>query len=526
VLGGGGLRVLYGWGADVRATYDDHFHVIRIMLEQKRWPRPDEGWQTYQPPLYHALGALTYRIVSGRTTIPPPPQPTQTEMSSPKGPLCRVPPHSWGRKAVQFLSVAAGVGTLVLIWLTLRALCPQSCFAQATGVALAACLPRLIYMSAMATNDALTWLWVSLCFYLLVRAVLASSLASTDTHCSCENPFSHAPNRLVSQPVARRARLAASFRRYTWWSLAGLASALALWTKAYGLATLAVLAATILPALWRPAPARGIMVRGAALGLAVALALGVWPYVRSHRLTGNPLISNHDLFPQGMGQQLPGERSRISFLSFQLGRLLHHPWVHVDTVDSFWTQLYAELWFDHGTLATLYSYQPWVRRLWEIDPEHRLPGLEFDRRALSWNSADMPQLLLWQGRLLLALGVVPTLLLVCGAFALWRRSEWPVVRVAVAAAAAVGLATPLFQTLRQPFRSSMKATFALHAIAAFIVLFIAGGQWGRQTRMGRWAWWVIVVNLVLLAAVVVWHFFYLAVVFPESPLYYAPRVPL
>jgi hypothetical protein len=95
--------------------------------------------------------------------------------------------------------------------------------------------------------------------------------------------------------------------------------------------------------------------------------------------------------------------------------------------------------------------------------------------------------------------------------------------VAIVIAAALGLATPLYQTLRQPFRSSIKATFALHAVAAFVLLFIAGTQWGLERRIGRWVRWVIVVNLVLLAAVVLWHFFYLAAIFPESPLYYAPR---
>ncbi|MCX7887854.1 MAG: hypothetical protein N3B01_11460, partial [Verrucomicrobiae bacterium] len=51
-----------------------------------------------------------------------------------------------------------------------------------------------------------------------------------------------------------------------------------------------------------------------------------------------------------------------SFLSLRLGALLRYPWTHITTVDSFWTQIYAELWFDHGTASTIYQYRPWLDR--------------------------------------------------------------------------------------------------------------------------------------------------------------------
>ena len=103
----------------------------------------------------------------------------------------------------------------MLIWRAFRCLFPRTLAAQAVGVALGAFQPRLIYMSGMATNDALVFLWVSLCLYATLRA---------------------------AAPAGHSARLA---RRYGWWALAGLGAALAMWTKHSGLAALAVLLVSV-----------------------------------------------------------------------------------------------------------------------------------------------------------------------------------------------------------------------------------------------------------------------------------------
>lgn len=98
MLAGALLRMLYTWGTDVRNVYDDHFRVARMMLEQHRWPHPDDGWQCYQPPLYHALSALTYSVFSGHAQGPPPPQPSYEERNSGAGIQCRYPWHLAGRR--------------------------------------------------------------------------------------------------------------------------------------------------------------------------------------------------------------------------------------------------------------------------------------------------------------------------------------------------------------------------------------------------------------------------------------------
>ena len=521
LLGGSLLRLVYTVGSDPRNVYDDHFHVIRIMVREGRWPRPDEGWETYQPPLYHWLGAVVYRAVAGPGMPPPPYVATPEAASSPHGVPCPYPRHVAGRKAVQLISTLAGIATLGLVWLALRRLFPNDYGVHSVGLAFAALLPRHIYMSGMATNDALTYLWTALCVYSVLRALPLSS------------DYSHAapPARSAKTPGDRGHRTgppsAQRANPYGWWIAAGLAAALALWTKQYAVPLLGVLALLIPAAAWvRQAEARRVQMRGAAVALALAVLLGMWPYVRLYRYTGDPLASNVTLRPNNIRDQLPGTVANTSFVSLRLGALLQYPWTHVETVNSFWTQIYGELWFDHGTASTIYQYWPWLNHLWPILRDRSLPGPERDRRGLTWTTDVVHPGLLRQGRVLVALGLLPTLLCLLGLVTIWRQPWFVPIGLLIVATFLAGVATPLLQTLRVPHRCSMKATYALWAFAAFVVLFAAGWSWLGRQRYAGWLRWVVAVNLGLLAVAVCWHFVDLAVFFPRSPGYFTRRDPL
>ena len=513
VLIGSLLRIVYTWGVDVRNVYDDHFQVARIMLEQHRWPHPDDGWQCYQPPLYHALSALTYRVFSGHAQGPPPPQPSYEERSSSAGIQCRHPWHLAGRKAIQFISTVCGIGTLWLVWQALRTVFPGRIFAQSLGVAFIAFLPRHIYMSGMATNDALTYLWASLCFWAILRAVAPPSDAAAN-------------DRAAARALARMPRNPAAPHRarYGWWLLAGLGAALAMWTKHYGLSCAVVLfAALAATVLVRRRATQWGGVRGPLLGAAVALALGIWPYVRNYELTGDPVVSPFKRLPNNMANQLPGELSKVSWASFRLGALLAHPWLHISTVDSFWTALYAELWFDYGTSTTAYQYRPWPEYVWPIWRDQSLSARERERRGLIWDLRVMPPAMVPQARALYLLGLLPAALAVLGCVGVFREAGGFVPSVVLLTALALGVATPLFQTIRQPFRSSMKAAFALHALVPLAVLLCAGCEFAARWRYGRWLRWALAADLTLLAIVAAWHFGYVSLVFPDTPEYFARR---
>ena len=249
--------------------------------------------------------------------------------------------------------------------------------------------------------------------------------------------------------------------------------------------------------------------------------------MRTYRLTGNPIVTPYTRLPNKLAHGLPGDVSRISWTSLRIASLLERPWLHISTVDSFWTSLYGEAWFDFGTSATTNQYKPWLRFLWpKLANRAVADPLERDRQGLSWDVPVMPATMLWQGRLLIGLGLLPTALTVLGLATIWRRVPSATVSLVLVTSAGLGVATTLFQTIRQPFRSSMKATFALTATVALVVFFVAGYVWLTEKRYLAWVRWLVIADLVLLAAVATWHFADLAFIFPNSPQYFAHRDPL
>lgn len=508
VLLGAALRIIYAAGTDVRNVYDDHFDVTKIMVNEARWPHPDDGWQCYQPPLFHAVGALVYRAFNPIGPVPTPIRATLEQAASNAGIPSPFPRHNAGRKAIQFISVVCGIGTLVIAWRSLRLLFPTNNFAQTAGTAFVALLPRHIYMSGMATNDAMTYLWVSLCVHAALHAVL--------TPCRDTGAV-----RRGERSAGRRAGA------LSWWVTAGVAAALAMWTKHYGLGCIAILSvAGAAKALATQGGARRRAIRDAVFAIALGLAFGVWPYVRNYVLTGDPVVSPFKRLPNKMGDQLPGELSAISWASFRFGSLIARPWLHISTVDSFWTMLYAELWFDHGTAVTAYQYRPWIEFVWPIWRNESLEGRERERRGLTWDLSVMPRVFVPQARVLYVLGLLPTALMVIGLFAIWRETGGFVPASILLTSMALGVFTPLFQTIRQPFRSSIKSTFVLHALIAMTILMVAGCECIARSRFGRWIRWVLAINLALLAVAVIWHFGYLSLIFPHTPEYFARRQPL
>lgn len=480
------LRVVYCAGNDVRHVHDDHFHVIRIMVEEHRWPRPDEGWQTYQPPLYHALGAVVY---SGTRSIAESLGAT-TESA-----------HAAGRKAVQFVSAIAGCIALIFVWMILKCVFGARPALATLGLAVAAFLPRHVYLSGMATNDSLATMWMTIAMCALIRW--------------------HASGGAVR-----------------WAIVAGVTCGLAMLTKAYGLATLGVMvAAAPLAVLARigkarddtiapraeagdrqisacPTPSVGQVLAGGAAMIMFALLVGAWPYARNARLCGSPFVSNYDLLPHAIWHQPPGRVSDVSFTSFRLGAVMDHPWLHITTVDSFWTQIYAEAWFDSGTTMTLYHYHPFARhisRAWSNDEKS---PMERFVDQLSWESDVTPASELAAGRALLALGLIPTALMLVGLVVGMARisRSFPIGLLAVNLLA--NLAIPVFQTIRQPHFSSMKATFCIGALASGAVL-VAFGAEALGWRRRRWLRGAVVVNFTLLGVVLAMHLVHVAFFPPD-----------
>jgi hypothetical protein len=389
------LRLTIWWVSPPVNAFDDHLEPIALYATQWSRPAPDACWQCYQPPLYYALSAGVLRLSHLLT-----------------GDFWT----AW--RSIQLLSVVFSLLQLAIAWrlLTLvgaRGLAPRLC-----ALAVLALLPRDIYTAVFVSNDAALGLAVSLAVLLYLEAIERG----------CDGRFA--------------LRLTALFA----------AACGAAWTKQSGLI------AAILPvafAIWwecersrrssEGGVERGRLVRvfaWLALGLAIVGADELYKF----GATGHLLVSNQHFYDWPSVQK-PGSVGATSFFDLRLIGLLRHPTFSTEMLDSFWTQLFARLWFD---------YEP--KFLTDTGPVRAV--------AIASYCLGLVALLVW------ALGMAL-------AVRRWRSAFERLVLVALQLAF---LAVPLVQTLRFPYFSSMKATFFLPAVSVATIFVSLGFEeiWHRR----------------------------------------------
>ncbi len=496
LLLGAGLRVALFVSTPPEIAYDNHIDVALYHVRTGHLPEPDRLWQAYQPPLYHLLGSAVYRMVAGTTVTDrrviaakleqeygteaavafmassdadPNALPIQTELAR------QLRLHRAGKKAIQAISLLAGVGTLLLLWAGLAHALPASPMARWFGLLAAALLPRLIYMSAMATNDSLCYLCVTLSAYLLLRFL----------------------------------------RRSTWriCLACGAACGLSLLTKATGLVVLpcvviGVGAELIYRLRRRTGPVRLLLLQWAAM-LGLALVVGIWPYARLAVRYGNPFVSNVELIPPTQMTLQPPGAGKARFACFNAKDLWARPFIHTSNVNCWPLAIYARTWFD---------YEPWFTQ-WRHEtftPFYRLCNARLSERRgtlwanlLDWPDRLAPKALVWQARLLYLLGLPISLLLAVGLIGHGRRHLRPA-GLSLLSLFVFALVIGLAQAWRLPYFSSFKAAFLLTALLPLAVWTGSGAD--RLSRIMGSAGRVAVLALaVLLATAVTVHFGYVSV---------------
>jgi len=428
ILGAGMLlRVALAATTPPERAYDDHYEPLKVVLEERRLPHASACWECYQPPAYYLLSAAVYTVI----------RPLAAES---------VDTEQLARRCLQGVSVAAGCATLVVCLLIFRRL-PALATAELPAMALIAFLPRHLYMSAMATNDALTYFLASCAVYAACRANEAR------------------------WPVGRSL-------------LAGALAGAAVLSKGYGWVTVA---AILLSTWWftrrtADTPPRSRLARELPrpllLVLAGALALAIWPTVRTaaafnfERLH----VDNFALFDNPLRFQPPGSIGETSFTSFRFLTLLDKPWLHRDHADSFWTQAYARLWFDYeGEKTTLAPYPPW-QALWERCAQEypRWNRQRWDI-LLSYAPDEVPPRLRAVAVTAYLAGLPLTLGVLAGAGLAIRRMRQDFPLALLSIHALLALLVPVVQTLRLPHFCAMKMAFALSGLtsaAVFLALLL------------------------------------------------------
>ena len=364
-------------------AYDDHLEAIAWYATHGARPAADACWQCYQPPAYYAVASGVLRLAAAATGDNP---------------------TAW--KIVQLLSVLFSLAALALCARILALAGSRRPGPRLCALAVLVFLPREVYTSVFISNDGMLVLAVTASVWLYLEA--------------------------VARDVPSRGWLAALLAAVAW----------SAWTKQHGL-IVALLPAALLAQEWgRLGDRRPVWLGVLALGLAIAAGDPIYKLVT----TGHPLISNQHYFDWPSVQR-PGSVAATSFLDFRLLSLFAEPRLSPATIDSFWTQLFAKLWFDY-------------------DPKFLVdtPGT----RALAAG---------WYG-----VGLILTCVWAAGCVVAWRR--WRGSRALVLLWVQLAfLAVPLLQSLRFPYYSSMKATFFLPAISVAALLLSFGFErfWSRRS---------------------------------------------
>ncbi len=492
LAGGIVLRVALTVLTPADKAYDNHVEPVQKILSTGRIPDAADCWECYQPPVYYVLSAGAWAVAQWGALGLGAPAATAEAL---------------GRKMLQWVSCAAGVGVLLLSRRILRR-CGVRGGPQAAALALICFLPSHIRMSAMATNDALT-------YFIATAAVLAALWA------------------------ARRA-----------WALwpcvaCGSLAGLAVCTKAYGAVSVAAIVAAIAVArlvapgaagraagdgIAAPLP-KGYLrrlltaLRPAGVVLGAALLTGSGPAIRNLLTFGRPHVDNFDFFDTPMRFQPPGSAAAIDFRSFRFAALLHSPWLHTSHLDSFWAEMYGRLWFDYeGFHSSLSGHPGWEAHWKACAAAHPRWSRKRWEMLLAYGPEDVPPHFAWLGRLQYVAGLPLTALVLLGLL----RGSWITLaasglalralllreaRSAPVSAAARSIPTrgaaqtepptpahrprraairfatvlltlhfwaaacvPLFQSLRLPHFAAMKEAFALSALASIAV----AAAWGLR----------------------------------------------
>jgi hypothetical protein len=347
-------------------------------------------------------------------------------------------------KSLQFLNCALAIGTTVVVYAVLQRL-RMSSVSRLVALALVVFLPRHLYMGAMYANDAAACFFAALSAYLVIRMVQGADGWRTAV-------------------------------------LLAMTATAAVFTKYTAFAVLPMIAVAVAMAGWRDP--RRVARRAVALLVPLGI-LGVT--MASHTLTyGMALPHNTPLYNPVTWQ--PADPGGVTFTSFTPWRFIVHPMLRPGQLGSFWTVLFAGLWFDTEPRVALIVGDS---RAW--------------REYYAWLSGEggayrvppAPATLLELGGALQVVGLFWLVLGLTGAveFVLRMRAKAPGVRelVPLAVLLVFTVAGVAYFVARVPVFTAMKASYLLGALPAFAALAGLGAE--------RWMRWPASRSLVLLVAI-------------------------
>ena len=408
------LRLLLCWLNLPENAFDNHYEPILLIMKTGVTPSKNACFQCYHPPVFYWISAAigNVAVYAGMTL-----------------------PHVI--KLLQFVCCFYGIATLGVCYLILKKF-PLSTFSTRIAFGAICFLPRHIYMSAMNSNDTISYLFVAVSIYLTIAA-LERRLA---------------PLRLAVLSIVVTLTV---FTKYTAFALIPAVLAGLLW--AYRV-RLVVSRKQLLVSIL------------ATLALPLSILAGYMATNVQHYHV--PLPWNVSLYDPSAHR--PRDPGGISFVSFKPWEDVGTPMLAPGKLHSFWTMVYSGMWFDTEPyfLEFLDSNRDWWQHYYAwFRGEEVFPGK---------NPSLSPLTMLCAAGLIF-LGLFPLALVLVGCF-LCVSGKWKTLFNATPAQRAslnlfpvllaFNMAGIIALTLRLPVFNSMKPSYFLNSMPAFM-MFIALG---------------------------------------------------
>lgn len=410
------VRVLLCWANPPANSFDDHFTPILMIIKSGIIPAKNACFQCYQPPVFYWISAMIGKLAltvgaSGPQMI----------------------------KLLQFVCCFYGILTVAICYLILKKF-PLSDFSRLLAFGTVCFLPRHIYMSAMHSNDTLSYLLVALSIYLVIVA--------------WERGLS--PWILGVLSVVLSITL---FTKYT----------------AFAVMPMALTPFLLACFKWLELPRKKILISAISI-VVLPMSILTTYMLANEKHYQSPLPWNLTMYDPSVHR--PRDDGGISFFTFKPWEDIQTPMLVPGKLHSFWTLIYSGMWFDTEPYFLCFedSNGNWWRHYY---------GWYRGEEAFPGENTTLPDLTNLEASGLITLGLFPLLLMLIGFYHCVKYpiqggdlvQATPTQRIGLSMFPVLALfnaAGIIALTLRLPCYNSMKPSYFLSAVPAYMIFLSLG----------------------------------------------------
>ena len=419
-------------------AFDNHFEPISLIMWFGKIPEKFDCWECVQPPVFYVISAKISNLA--------------LHMGVDDANI---------RKLIQYTCCFYGILTLVIIYLILSKF-RLSDFSKILTFGLICFLPRHIYMSAMLSNDTLSYLLVAICIYLLMIAI--------------EQEFSIRSLIMLS-----------------------LFMTITIFTKYNSLVVIPLVVTVFMLAL-RQLPAVDRKKKAIFFCLALLTPLAILGSYMAGNVKnyGSVFPGNYEVFSYVTDKQ-PRDPGGISFFTFKPWQSLETPILAPGKLNSFWTLIHSGMWFDTEP-KFLYFINPdktwWDSYYGWLKGDNNYPKINH----------SMSKLTALVGSSLIMLGIIPLLIFTFGIYYYysrlfikvgeidWKEKTKMLIFPLLIICNTVGIIAII---LRLPVFSTVKASYFLISMPAFAIFHGQGLMAGEKQHLLKRA--IIIIYGILFA---------------------------